>query len=353
MFILAINPGTTSTKMAVFQDDKMILEEKIEHSAASLQHYKNIFEQYDYRLNLILNVLKINQIDLRLLNAVVGRGGLLKPIEGGTYTVNQTMLNDLKNAIRGQHASNLGAVLAHGIAEPLGIPSYIVDPVAVDELEPVARVSGLPDFQRESLLHTLNHKAVARKVAKEMGKKYEELNFVVAHLGTGTSIAAHKKGRAIDLNDARGEGPFSLERCGGVNAYDMMRLCFSGKYTENELTEKMYAKGGVYAHLGTKDIREVQKMADSGDERAKLVLEAMIYQVAKEIGAQAAVLYGDVNRIILTGGMAYSHEIVDKIAAMVKFIAPIEVVPGEEELKSLYLGALRVLNGEETAKIYT
>lgn len=352
MYILAINPGTTSTKLGVFKDDIKIFDNKIEHSAASLEHFKNIFEQYEYRLELILDFFKENQFDLKLLNAVVGRGGLLKPIEGGTYIVNQNMLQDLKQAIRGQHASNLGAALAYGIAEPLDIPSYIVDPVAVDELEEVARVSGLPDFKRESLLHTLNHKAVARKIAKQLGSKYEEMNFVVAHLGTGSSVAAHKKGRAIDMNDARGEGPFSIERCGGVNAYDMMKLCFSGKYTKNELTEKMYSKGGLYAHLGTKDIREVLKMIEDGDQKAELVLDAMIYQVAKEIGAQAAVLYGNVDRIILTGGMAYAHEIVEKITEMVKFIAPVEVVPGEEELESLCLGALRILKGEEAAKIY-
>ncbi len=352
MYILAINPGATSTKMAVFKDQVRVIDYKIEHSAESLKEYKNIFDQYDYRLGLVLDILKEHQIDLKHLSAVVGRGGLLKPIEGGTYLVNQSMLNDLKNAIRGQHASNLGAALAYGIAEPLGIPAYIVDPVAVDELTDVARVSGLPDFKRESLLHTLNHKAVARKIAKELGSRYEDKNFVVAHLGTGTSVAAHRKGRAIDMNDARGEGPFSIERCGGVNAYDMMKLCFSGKYTQAELTEKMYAKGGLYAYLGTKDIREVQQRIESGDEQAKLILEGMIYQVAKEIGAQAAVLNGEVDRIILTGGMAYSKEIVEKIAAMVKFIAPVEIVQGEEELESLYLGALRVLNGEEAAKVY-
>lgn len=352
MKILVINPGATSTKLAVFEDEKALFEMKVEHSEQELRQYGKIFDQYDYRLQTILKTLGDKGFDLSELDAVVGRGGLLKPIAGGTYAVNDQMIADLEKAVRGEHASNLGAVLAYNIAKEKGIPSFIVDPVAVDELEDVARISGLPEMERKSLLHALNHKAVARKVAQKMGKKYEEVNFIVAHLGTGISVAAHKKGRAVDLNDARGEGPFSPDRCGGLNAYEMMKLCYSGKLTEGQMKEKLSSQGGLFAYLGTKDIREAEAMAKDGNKQAELVLEAMAYQVAKEIGAQAAVLSGLVDTIILTGGIAYSKLIVEKISARVKFIAPVVVVPGEEELESLALGALRVLRGEEKERIY-
>jgi len=350
--ILVINPGATSTKFAVYENEKQLFKKTVDHSVQELKNFARIIDQYQYRLDLILKNLEEQGIDLNSLAGVVGRGGLLKPLTGGTYKVNDKMIADLEQAERGEHASNLGAVMAKNLADKLGIPSFIVDPVSVDEMEPVARISGLPDLERVSMSHALNMKAVARKVAKEMGKKYEELNFVVAHLGTGVSVTPHKKGRMIDVNNAQEEGPFSADRCGGLPAKLLVKLCYSGKYTYQEMKDKLSTQGGIYAYLGTKDLREAEKMAANGDKKADLVLAALAYQVAKEIGAMAAVLEGEVDRIILTGGMANSQRIVNDITRRVKFIAPVVLVPGEEELEALALGALRVLQGEEEAKEY-
>ena len=350
--ILAINPGATSTKYAVFESEKVILKKTIEHQGSELHKFERVFDQYHYRLNLITEGLAKADILLNSLGAVVGRGGLLKPLMGGTYVVDEAMVEDLKKAEQGEHASNLGAVMAYDLAQQLGIPAFIVDPVSVDEIEPEARLSGLPELPRVSMSHALNSKAVARKVAREMGKSYDELNFVVAHLGSGISISAHKKGRMIDVNNAKEEGPFSPDRCGGLPSTTLTKLCFSGKYTYNELRNKVMGSGGMYAYLGTKDIREVEQRVLNGDQEADLVLEAMAYQVAKEIGAMSVVLSGDVDKIILTGGIAYSQRIVEGISRRVKFIAPIVVTPGEEELESLVQGAIRVLQGEEQAHIY-
>ena len=350
--ILAINPGATSTKFAVYEGEKLLFTKTVQHSVQDLALFKNIYDQYNYRLQMILNELAAEGIELTTLEAVVGRGGLLKPLAGGTYLVNDEMLKDLKEAKVGEHASNLGGVIANNLAKELKIPAFIVDPVSVDEMEPVARISGLPDLPRISLSHALNMKAVARKVAKEMGKKYEEVNFVVAHLGTGVSVTPHKKGRMIDVNNAKEEGPFSPDRCGGLPASQLMKLCYSGKYTFEELKDKLSSKGGIFAYLGTTDLREVEQMAEEGNNTAQLIFDAQGYQVAKEIGAMATVLEGEVDKIILTGGMAYSQQLVKDISKKVKFIAPVVVVPGEEELESLAYGALRVLRGEEEAKVY-
>ncbi len=350
--ILVINPGATSTKFAVYDGNKLRFKKAVEHSVQELKNFNSVFEQYQYRRNMIVQALAGEGIELSTLKAVAGRGGLLKPLTGGTYLVNERMVADLKKAERGEHASNLGAVIAYDLGQQLGIPAFIVDPVSVDEMEPVARVSGLPDLERTSLSHALNMKAVARKVAKEMGKKYEEVNFVVAHLGTGVSVAPHRRGRMIDVNNAKEEGPFSPDRCGGLPAGQLVKLCYSGKYTYEEMKEKLTSKGGLYAYLGTTDLREVEKMASAGHELPNLLLDALAYQVAKEIGAMSAVLAGDVDRIIITGGIAHSSRIVNDIIKRVKFIAPVVVVPGEEELESLALGALRVLRGEEEAKEY-
>lgn len=350
--ILAINPGATSTKIAVFDNEIPVLKKIVEHQGQDLQLYSQIFDQYEYRLKFVLQALSEVKIELATLSAIVGRGGLLKPVAGGTYAVNQLMLEDLKKAERGEHASNLGAVMADHLARQLGIPAYIVDPVAVDEMEPVARISGLPDVPRASLSHALNSKAVARKVARDMGKRYEDVNLVVAHLGTGVSVSPHKHGRMIDVNNAQEEGPFSPDRCGGLPARLLVKLCFSGKYTEKELLGKLLGSGGIYAYLGTKDVREAEQRAAEGDELANTVLDAMAYQVAKEIGAMSAVLAGKVDNIVLTGGIAYSQRIVTAIAERVAYLAPIVVVPGEEEMESLTAGALRVLQGEEAAKTY-
>ncbi len=353
MYVLAINPGAVTTKVAVFHNETQLFEHKFEHFKDDLKPFHTVFDQYDYRMELILNYLKERQFDITQLNATVGRGGLLKPIAGGTYLVNEKMLEDLREARRGEHASNLGAALAYGIAQKLDISAFIVDPVAVDELTDVARITGLPEIQRVSLLHALNHKAVARSVAATMGKRYDEVNFVVAHLGTGTSVAAHCKGRVVDMCDARGEGPFSCERSGGVNSYLMMELAFSGKYTRDELKRKISSQSGLFGHLGTKDAREVEQRAQAGEAKAKLILDAMIYQTAKEIGAQSAALGGKVDKIIITGGIAYSPTIMKQLSDMVSFIAPVHIVPGEEELPALAQGALRVLNKEETPQIYS
>lgn len=350
--ILAINPGATSTKIAVFDNEELVFKKTVEHQGQDLQNFAHVFDQYEYRLDLVLQALTEAAIELHTLTAIVGRGGLLKPVAGGTYAVNQAMLEDLRKAERGEHASNLGAVMADYLAKQLSIPAYIVDPVAVDEMESVARISGLPDLPRASLSHALNSKAVARKVAKDMGKNYEDVNLVVVHLGTGVSVSPHKKGRMIDVNNGQEEGPFSPDRCGGLPARLLVKLCFSGKYTEKELLGKLLGSGGMYAYLGTKDVREAEQRAAAGDELAAIVLDAMAYQVAKEIGAMSAVLAGEVDRIVLTGGIAYSRRIVDAIYDRVTYIAPIVVVPGEEEMESLTAGALRVLRGEEAAKTY-
>ena len=350
--ILAINPGATSTKYAVFEGEKILLKTTIEHQGSGLQNFERVFDQYQYRLNIITEGLAEAGISLESLDGVVGRGGLLKPLMGGTYAVNEIMVEDLKKAERGEHASNLGAVMAYNLAKELGIPAFIVDPVSVDEMAPEARLSGFPELPRVSMSHALNSKAVARTVAKEMGKEYHEVNFVVAHLGTGVSISPHQKGRMIDVNNAQEEGPFSPDRCGGLPAKALSKLCYSGKYTEQELMKRIMGSGGMYAYLGTKDIREAEKRAADGDGEASVVLDAMAYQVAKEIGAMSAVLAGDVDGIILTGGIAYSKRIVAAITNRVQFIAPIFVVPGEEELEALAQGAIRVLQGQEKFQKY-
>ncbi len=350
--ILVINPGATSTKFAVYDGEKVCFKQTVEHSAAEIGRFAHLADQHQYRLDLILGELKLKGIERTALTAVVARGGLLKPLAGGTYQINAEMVADLEAAKYGEHASNLGAIMAKELADSLGVPAYIVDPVSVDEMEDVARISGLPELARVSLSHALNMKAVARKVAKEMGKAYEEVNFIVVHLGTGVSVTPHQRGRMIDVNNAKEEGPFSPDRCGGLPATHLMKLCYSGQFTFAEMKEKLGSKGGMYAYLGTTDVREAFTLADAGDEKAKLVLAALAYQVAKEIGAMAAVLEGDVERIVLTGGIAYSERIVAEITRRVKFIAPIVVVPGEEELEALAFGALRVLRGEESAKEY-
>lgn len=350
--ILAVNPGATSTKYAVFDDEKVILKKVVEHQGTALAAFTRVFDQCQYRSDLITDALKEANIPLASLQAVVGRGGLLKPMVGGTYAVNEKMLEDLKKAERGEHASNLGAAIAYNLADTLGIPAFIVDPVSVDELQPVARISGFPELERTSMCHALNMKAVARKVAADLGKRYDEVNVVVAHLGTGVSLSAHSGGKMIDIVDGKEEGAFAPDRCGGLPASQLVKLCYSGKYTFEELRGKLFGSGGLYAYLGTKDARDVEKLADAGNEQAELLLQALSYQVAKEIGSLATVLSGKVDRVILTGGIAYSKRIVTDISGRVGFIAPIVVIPGEEELESLTSGARRVLNGEEQARIY-
>lgn len=351
--LLVINPGSTSTKIGVYEDEKQILEETLRHSTEEIEKYNQIYDQFEFRKEVILNVLKDKDFDISTLDAVVGRGGLLKPIEGGTYEVNEVMLEDLKVGVQGQHASNLGGIIANEIAKSLNIPAFIVDPVVVDEMDEVARVSGMNGIDRRCIFHALNQKAVAKRYTKEQNKNYEELSLIVAHMGGGTSVGAHKNARIIDVNNALdGEGPFSPERSGGVPIGDLVKMCYSGEYTLEEMKKKINGKGGIVSYLGTNDFREIQSKALVGDPKAKLIFDAFIYQMAKEIGACAAVLAGKVDSIILTGGIAYSKDVTDAIKERVEFIAPVTVYPGEDELLALTQGGLRVLNGEEKAKQY-
>lgn len=351
--LLIMNPGSTSTKIGVYEDDKEILIETLRHSAEEIGEYPTIVDQFEFRKNVILNVLKEKNFDIKTLSAVVGRGGLLKSIEGGTYAVNDTMLEDLKIGVQGQHASNLGGIIANEIAKELNVPAFIVDPVVVDEMEAVARVSGMPEIERKSIFHALNQKAVAKRYAKENNKDYNELNLIVAHLGGGISVGAHKAGRVVDVNNALdGEGPFSPERSGGVPVGDLVKLCFSGKYSEAEIKKMITGKGGIVAYLGTNDAKAVDERAAAGDAEAKLIYDAMGYQVAKEIGKCAAVLSGKVDAIILTGGIAYSKNLVNYIKERVEFISQVVVYPGEDEILALAEGGLRVLRGEEAAREY-
>lgn len=351
--ILAINPGSTSTKIALFHNEKEIFQETIRHSPAELKPYPKIIDQYIFRKETILKILDKKEINVRKLNAVVGRGGLLKPISGGTYIVNEKMVNDLKQGLYGEHASNLGGLLAFEISRNLDIPAFIVDPVVVDEMEPIAKISGTPEIERKSIFHALNQKAMARRAAGDLGKKYEEINVVVVHLGGGISVGAHKKGKVIDVNNALdGDGPFSPERSGGLPFGALMKMCYNGKYSYDELRRKLIGRGGLVAYLGTNDGREVKKRIDAGDEQAKLIYKAMAYQVGKEIGSQCAVLKGDIDAIVLTGGLAYDNMFIDWIKEMVSFMAPVMVYPGEDELLALAHGALRVIIGGEKAKTY-
>ncbi|MBA4535752.1 butyrate kinase [Bacillus aquiflavi] len=351
--VLVINPGSTSTKIGVFENEFSIFEKTIRHDTGTINSFKNVIHQYGFRKKLIIETLHQEGINILNLSAVCGRGGLLRPIEGGTYFVNEAMLDDLKNGYAGQHASNLGGILAYEIASNLNIPAFIVDPVVVDELEPIARISGFPLIKRKSIFHALNQKAVARRVAKEFGKSYEGANFIVAHMGGGITVGAHKQGKVIDVNNGlHGDGPFSPERAGTVPAGDLVTLCYSGEFYREEVMKKLVGKGGLVGYLGTNDAVKVEKMIIEDNEKAKLIYSAMAYQVAKEIGAASAVLAGEIDAIILTGGLAYGKEFVNMIINRVSWIAQTIVRPGENELQALSQGALRVLRCEEEAKEY-
>ncbi|MBM4762228.1 butyrate kinase [Bacillus sp. B15-48] len=351
--ILTINPGSTSTKIGVFINELPIFEHSIRHDENMLHSFEKIMDQYVLRKKTILETLDVEGINLSKLHAVCGRGGLLRPIEGGTYIVNHEMLADLHSGFLGQHASNLGAILAYEIASGLNITAYIVDPVVVDELEPIARISGFPLIERRSIFHALNQKAVARRVAKDYGKKYEQMNLIVTHLGGGITVGVHKNGKVIDVNNGlHGDGPFSPERAGTVPTGDLISLCFSGNYYRDEIMKMIVGQGGLVGYLGTNDAIKVEEMIEKGDKEAGFIYKAMAYQVAKEIGAASAVLYGKVDAIVLTGGLAYGKEFVNEISERVNWIADVLVHPGENELHALAEGALRVLSGEEQSKIY-
>lgn len=350
---LIINPGSTSTKIGVFEDETLLFEETLRHSTEEISRYETIFDQKDFRKKIITDLLASKDFDLKSLGVVVGRGGMLKPIPGGTYEVTEELLADLKVGVQGQHASNLGGILAKEIADSIGVPAYIVDPVVVDELMPIARYSGMAEIPRGSIFHALNQKAVAKRYAKEIGKPYESLRLVVVHMGGGVSVGAHEGGRVVDVFSAfDGDGAFSPERAGGVPCGALVKLCFSGKYTEKELYGKLIGKGGFNAYLGTNDMREVTKRANEGDEKAAEAKEAFLLQVSKDIGAMACVLNGKVDQIIVTGGIAYGAEVVAALKERAGWIAPFTVYPGEDELLALAQGALRVMNGEEEPMTY-
>ncbi len=351
--ILAINPGSTSTKIAIYNDETLLYEKTLQHAKGQLETYATIIDQYPYRKEVVLAAFKESTLDINTLNAVVGRGGMLKPLSGGTYTVNKAMLKELREAKRGEHASNLGAILAFEIAQQVGCQAFIVDPVAVDEMEDIARISGMPGIERQSLFHALNHKAVAKRYAETIGEKYEALNLIVAHLGGGISVASHHNGRVIDVNNALdGDGPFSPERSGGVPIGPLYQMCFSGSFTLKDIQSKNYKNGGLVGYLGTNDGLEIIKRIEKGDQKAKLVFEAMAYQISKEIGSHAAVLKGIVDAVILTGGLANSKRLNTLIKDRIGFIAPLVIYQGQNEMKALAEGAIRILEKKEMVKIY-
>ena len=350
---LIINPGSTSTKIGVFEDETLLFEETLRHSTEEIAQYASIVDQKDFRKQIILDLLKEKNFDIKSLQVIVGRGGMLKPIPGGTYAVSDALLEDLKIGKQGQHASNLGGILAREIGDSIGVPSYIVDPVVVDELMPISRYSGVPELPRTSVFHALNQKAVAKRYAKEQGKAYDSLNLIVVHVGGGVSVGAHEKGRVIDVfNALDGDGAFSPERAGAVPSGALIKMCFSGQYTEKEVYKKIVGNGGFNAYVGTNDMRDVEKMVQGGDKKAAEVREAFIMQVSKNIGSMACVLKGKVDQIIITGGIAYDKVVVAGLTERAGFIAPITVYPGEDELLALAQGALRVMNGEEKAMEY-
>ena len=353
--ILTINPGSTSTKIAVFNDEQEVFSKTLRHSAEELAPFATVASQFQFRKDIIVAALKEAGIDLHSFAAIVGRGGLVKPIESGIYEVSEALAHDLEHPVMGEHASNLGGLIAKDIAREIGngVKAYIADPVVVDELQPVARYSGHPDLKRVSIFHALNQKIIARTYAKEVGKRYEDLNLIVAHMGGGVSVGAHCHGRVIDVNNALdGDGPFSPERSGGLPTGALVEICFSGK-PKAEVKKMLKGAGGVVAYLGTNDMLEVEKRsaADPDSEYAH-VQNAMSYQIGKEIGAAAAVLKGKVDAILLTGGIAYGKPVTDYIADMVSFIAPVKVYPGEDEMRALAMNGLIVLRGEMQAKEY-
>ncbi|AOA55135.1 butyrate kinase [Bacillus subtilis] len=351
--ILTINPGSTSTKIGVFHNERSIFEKTLRHNIEELQRFDRIIDQYEFRKNHILETLHEQGINISKFDAVCARGGLLRPIEGGTYVVNDEMIEDLKSGYAGQHASNLGGIIAREIADGLNIPSYIVDPVVVDEMSVLAKVSGMPEIERKSIFHALNQKAVARKAAASLGKRYENMKMIITHMGGGITIGVHDRGRVVDVNNGlHGEGPFSPERAGTVPAGDLVDLCFSGEYTKEEIMKKLVGTGGLLGYLGTNDAVKVEQMIQGGDEKARFIYDAMAYQVAKEIGAASAALKGEVEAIVLTGGLAYGKSFVSAIRSYIDWISDVLVYPGENELQSLAQGALRVLLGEEQSKQY-
>ncbi|MDF1546489.1 MAG: butyrate kinase [Bacteroidales bacterium] len=354
LHILAINPGSTSTKIAVYKNANPVFLKNIKHDNKELKDFENIADQHEFRKQIILEELKKADIQLDMIRAIVGRGGLVKPIESGIYKVNDALIRDLKETKLGEHASNLGGLIAHEIAKNLpNAEAYIADPVVVDELSPLARVSGHPAFRRKSIFHALNQKAVARLHAKSVMKSYEEMNMIVVHLGGGISIGAHERGRVIDVNQALdGEGPFSPERSGTLPIGDLVNMCFSGHYPKEKIKKMITGEGGLVAYLGTNSAYDIEMNAMNGDEESKFYFDAMAYQVSKSIGSMCPVLKGKVDAILLTGGIAHSKYFVNKIIERVFRIAPVHVYPGEDEMRALAMNGLMVLKGEVQVKVY-
>jgi len=351
--ILVVNPGSTSTKIAIYQNLNEILTENIHHKIEDLARFNKASDQDLYRMEIIIRVLREKSIDLNSIQAVVGRGGLLRPIQGGTYEVNDQMVADLKRGLMGDHPSNCGGLIAYAISKSLECEAYIVDPVVVDEMDAIAKISGMPLIERKSIFHALNQKAVGRDIAKQLNKPYEEINLIVAHMGGGITVGCHSKGRVVDVNNGLdGDGPFSPERSGGVPIGDLIKACFSGEYTLKEMKKLVKGHGGMVAYLGTHDIRIVEEKIEKGDPKAKQVYEGMAYQISKEIGAAATVVSGKVDGIILTGGLAHSTRFTSLVKERIQFIGPVFILPGEQEMKALAMGALRVLSGAETTKTY-
>ncbi len=351
--LLVINPGSTSTKISVFEDDQQVLDTTLRHTAEELSPYTSTVSQKDFRKSLIIEKLNDKKFDIKSFNAIVGRGGMVRPVESGTYKVNDALLTDLSNATYGEHASNLGAILADELSKEAGCDAFISDPVVVDELQDLARISGLPQLPRKSAFHALNQKATARIYCKEEGKKYEDVNIIICHMGGGISVGVHQNGKVIDVNNCvNGTGSFSPERAGTLPAGDLVKMCFSGNYTEYEIQKLINGKGGLMGHLGENQAHHIEAKAEAGDKKAELILTAMAYNIAKEIGAAATVLSGKVDVICLTGGIAYNDYVCSRVIERIEFIAPIKRYPGEDEMGALAANVLRVLNGEEECKVY-
>jgi butyrate kinase len=349
--ILSINPGSTSTKIAVYEDEQCIFVENIAHSETELAPFRNLFDQFELRKQYVERSVKEHRIELNEFTAVVGRGGMLRPMKAGGYLVNQPMLDELRSERTHPHASNLGALIAYSIAEPLGIPAYIYDAVSSDEFKDIARVTGIPGIVRESFCHVLNAKAAARKAAAQMGANYAEKYFIVAHLGGGISLSVHEKGRIVDAIEDDG-GPFSAERSGSVPLSYVVDICYNGGYTQKEVFDVLNKKGGLKGLLGTNDSRVIEERIAAGDENARRIFDAEAYQISKGIGEMYPVLSGEIDAIILTGGMAHSKYITGEVTRRVQKMAPVIVIPGENEMESLTLGALRILRGEEKYSVY-
>lgn len=351
--IFVVNPGSTTTKIALFEGEKVIFTEELRHDVHDLAAYKTIYDQQPFRTKLVREALEKHKVDLHTIDAIACRGGNMKPVEGGTYEVTPEMLEDLRMGVMGQHASNLGAIIGNAIAEEYGLPVYVTDPVVVDEMEDVARISGCPEIPRKSKDHPLNQKAAARKAATDLDSTYEELNLILVHMGGGISVGIHRHGRMIDVNNSLdGDGPFSPERAGGIPFGSLIDICYSGTKTKEELRKHLVGKGGLAAYLGTNDARQIVRRINDGDEYARIIYEAMAYQISKEIGAGATVLKGQVDAIVLTGGLAYDALLTGWIKERVDFIAPVMIYAGEFEMEALAQGAIRVLCCQEQLKKY-